>query len=68
METEFAFDSERIFRGGEKSGIGGQDKEKPESASWWKRLLQEVRESFDAPFTSKYENETGLRWREWGKL
>ena len=59
---EWALNSERISGEGERSGVGLQDKGRPESVSWLKSLLQEVRASFDAPFKSDWEKKTGLHW------
>ncbi len=52
----------------EKAGSSSQDRSRLKSVSWLKRLSQEVRASFRAPFESDWEQKTGLHWREWGKL
>ncbi len=34
----------------------------------WKKLLQELHGFFTDKFESDWEKETGLNWREWGKI
>ena len=41
---------------------------KTESVSIWRRFFRMVRTSFEASFDSDWEKNTGLHWREWGKL
>ncbi len=41
---------------------------KSESIGFWRRLLNEVKASFNAPFESDWEKKAGLHWRDWGKL
>jgi len=64
---ESALNSEGILGTGEELRMSIQDSVRPQSASWLKRLLKEVRASFDTLFESDWEKETGLQWREWGK-
>lgn len=35
--------------------------------SGWKRLMEKLKDFFDAKFESDWEKKTGLEWREWHK-
>jgi len=62
---EFTLTSDRIIGVREKSG---QHMLKSESLGLWKRLLNGLKASFNAPFESAWEKKAGLHWRDWGKL
>ncbi len=41
---------------------------KSESIGLWTGLFSDLKASFNTPFESDWEKETGLHWRDWGKL
>ncbi len=53
---------------GEKAVEKIQHIVKSESIGLWRRLLNEVKASFNAPFESDWEKKAGLQWHDWGKL
>ena len=52
----------------EKPVEGIQHMAKSESIGFWKRLLNGLKASFNAPFKSDWEKKPGLHWQDWGKL
>ncbi len=65
---EFALTGDVITGAGEKSLVGIHHVTKSGGIPFWRRFLNEVKANFNAPFVSNWEQETGLHWRDWGKL
>lgn len=58
---EFAVDRNVMVGVGQKPVEGNQDKLKLESLSWWRRLLEGLRTSFNGPFDLDWEKKNGLQ-------
>jgi len=65
---EFTLTGDVMTGVGEKTGQTIQHILKSESLGFWKRLLNGLEASFNAPFESDWEKKTGLQWKDWGKL
>ncbi len=65
---EFTLTGDVITGAGEKPLEEIQHRAKSGAIGFWRRLLKELKASFDAPFESDWENKAGIHWRDWGKL
>ena len=65
---EFSLTGDVVTGAREEPGEGIQHMSKAESLGIWKRFLNGLKASFDAPFESDLERKAGLHWRDWGKL
>ena len=53
---------------GEKLSAGRQDIHKSAGLSFWKHLFENLRASLNASYETDWEKNTGLQWKDWGKL
>jgi len=65
---EFSLTADVIAGAREKPVGGIQHMSKAESLGIWKRFLNGLKASFEAPFKSDLEKKPGLHWQDWGKL
>jgi hypothetical protein len=58
---EFTVNEGRMVGVEEKPVEGNQDMLRLEPLSWWRRLLKELRTSFNGPFDLDWEEKAGLQ-------